>query len=125
MRLETERQELREKRKREKERLKATETAEEKRTRRLLKKEQKALRDKERMGWDNDYVRYTNEDNPFGDSSLTSTFRWDKKLKQDGMDKLNERDLNKIHKIKQEEQRQELEKVGPPRPIDSFTLSRR
>ena len=27
------------------------------------------------------------------------------------MDKLSERDLNKIHKLKQEEQRQELEKV--------------
>jgi|ERR1719419_469303 len=111
MRLEKERLELREKRKRDKERLKATETAEEKRTRRLIKKEQKANRDKERMGWDNDYVRYTNEDNPFGDSSLTSTFRWDKKLKQDGMDKLNERELTKIQKVKQEEQRQELEKV--------------
>merc|ERR1712029_1215678 len=111
MRLEKERLELREKRKRDKERLKATETAEEKRTRRLIKKEQKANRDKERMGWDNDYVRYTNEDNPFGDSSLMSTFRWDKKLKQDGMDKLSERELHKIHKVKQEEQRQELEKV--------------
>ena len=58
-----------------------------------------------------DYFRYTNDDNPFGDSSLTSTFRWDKKLKQAGMDKLSERDLNKIHRLKQEEQRQELEKV--------------
>jgi len=76
-----------------------------------MKKEHKALKDKEKMGWDNDYVRYTNDDNPFGDSSLTSTFRWDKKLKQAGLDKLSERDLNKIHKLKQEEQRQELEKV--------------
>ena len=57
MRLEKERLELREKRKRDKERLKATETTEEKRRRRLMKKEHKALKDKEKMGWDNDYVR--------------------------------------------------------------------
>ena len=47
--------------------MKATEMPEEKRLRRLLKKEAKERKRKERMGWDNDYLHYTNTDNPFGD----------------------------------------------------------
>ena len=111
MRLEKERMELKEKRKKDKERLKAMETPEEKRARRLLKKEQKAMKDKQKMGWDNEYVRYTNDDNPFGDANLMATFRWEKKLKNDGMDKLDDRELQKIHRLQSKEQCQELEKV--------------
>ena len=111
MRLEKERLELKDKRKRDKEGLKALETPEEKRARRLMKKERKALKDKEKMGWDKDYVHYTNEDNPFGDHNLLQNFRWNQKLKQEGLDKLDERELHKIQRVKQEEQRQELEKV--------------
>ncbi len=111
-RLETERKQLKEKRKMEKERIKATETPEEKRARRLLKKELKAMRNKERTGWaDEEYARYTNDDNPFGDSNLTQTFRWNKKLQKEGLDKLDERDLDRVQRQRQEEQRLELEKV--------------
>ena len=63
------------------------------------------------MGWDQDYVNYTNEDNPFGDHNLTQNFRWNQKLKQEGLDKLDDRELQRIQRVKQEEQRQELEKV--------------
>ena len=111
MRLEKERLELKKKRKEQKDRLKAYETPEEKRARRLLKKQEKRAKDKEKMGWDQDYVNYTNEDNPFGDHNLTQNFRWNQKLKQEGLDKLDDRELQRIQRVKQEEQRQELEKV--------------
>merc|ERR1711994_208145 len=87
------------------------ETPEEKRARRLLKKQEKRAKDKEKMGWDQDYVNYTNEDNPFGDHNLTQNFRWNQKLKQEGLDKLDDRELQRIQRVKQEEQRLELEKV--------------
>ena len=111
MRLERETLEMKEKRRLKKERLKALETPEEKRARRLRKKQEKHLRNKEKMGWDKDYVHYTNEDNPFGDHNLLDNFRWNQKLKQEGMDKLDERELERVQRAKQEEQRQELEKV--------------
>ena len=111
MKLEKERIEMKQKRKTKLETLKALETPEEKRARRLLKKQEKRARDKEKMGWDQDYVHYTNEDNPFGDHNLLQNFRWNQKLKQEGLDKVDERDLQRIQRAKQEEQRQELEKV--------------
>lgn len=111
MKLERERIELKKKRKEKLDKLKALETPEEKRARRLLKKQDKRAKDKEKMGWDQDYVNYTNEDNPFGDHNLTQNFRWNQKLKQEGLDKLDERELQRIQRVKQEEQRQELEKV--------------
>ena len=99
------------KRKQKLESLKALETPEEKRARRLLKKQEKRAKDKEQMGWDQDYVHYTNEDNPFGDHNLLENFRWSQKLKQEGLDKVDERELQRIERAKQVEQRQELEKV--------------
>jgi len=111
--LEEEREELKAKRKREKERLKATETLEEKRNRRILKKELKAAKRMQSSGaWEEEEAsRYTNDDNPFGDSNLTQTFRWTKKLRQEGLDKLDERQLQRMQRKKQEEQRKELEEV--------------
>jgi len=94
-----------------KEVLKATETPEEKRLRRLKKKEEKERKRKERMGWDNDYLHYTNTDNPFGDSSLLSTFVWKKKLDKDGLAGITSDELEKRNRDKQDENRRELEKV--------------
>ena len=111
MKLEKERLEMKLKRKQKLESLKALETPEEKRARRLLKKQEKRAKDKEQMGWDQDYVHYTNEDNPFGDHNLLENFRWSQKLKQEGLDKVDERELQRIERAKQVEQRQELEKV--------------
>jgi hypothetical protein len=94
-----------------KELLKATETPEEKRLRRLLKKESKERKRKERMGWDNDYLHYTNNDNPFGDANLLSTFVWGKKLDKEGLTNASRDELDVRNRQKQEENRRELEKV--------------
>ena len=70
-----------------------------------------ARNDREKMGWDKEYLHYTNEDNPYGDSNLTSTFRWQKKLEKDGIDKVDDHELQKMQRAKFEEQKRELEKV--------------
>lgn len=110
-RLHEERQKQIENRLKQKERLKATETPEEKRLRRLLKKEAKERKRKERMGWDNDYLHYTNTDNPFGDGNLLSTFVWSKKLDREGLTGLSREELEIRNRQKQEENKRELEKV--------------
>lgn len=97
--------------KKEKELMKANETPEEKRIRRLLKKEGKERKRKQRMGWDKDYLHYTNTDNPFGDANLLSTFVWSKKLAKDGLTDVSREELERINRIKQEENKIELEKV--------------
>jgi len=65
--------------------MKALETPEEKRKRRLMKKEAKERARKEQMGWDSELLHYTNSDNPFGDSNLLDKFVWRKKLEKEGM----------------------------------------
>ena len=65
--------------------MKALETPEEKRKRRLGKKEAKEKKRKEKMGWDNELLDYTNTDNPFGDSNLLGKFVWKKKLIKEGI----------------------------------------
>jgi hypothetical protein len=98
-------------RKREKELKKATETPEEKRLRRLSKKQAKERKRKERMGWDNEYLHYTNTDNPFGDGNLLSTFVWTKKLAKEGLGNVSQEELEARNRHKQEENKRELEKV--------------
>lgn len=73
-----ERLRLREERKQQEELLKAFETPEEKRARRLAKKEAKERKKREKMGWGEEYMGYTNTDNPFGDNNLLGTFIWNK-----------------------------------------------
>lgn len=58
--------------------MKAFETPEEKRARRLAKKEAKERKKREKMGWGEEYMGYTNTDNPFGDNNLLGTFIWNK-----------------------------------------------
>ncbi|XP_076283312.1 cactin, spliceosome C complex subunit [Lasioglossum baleicum] len=109
--LQKQRQKQVEDRKRQKELMKATETPEEKRLRRLKKKEAKERKRKERMGWDNDYLHYTNTDNPFGDGNLLSTFVWSKKLEKEGLLGVSREELEVRNRHKQEENKRELEKV--------------
>ncbi|KAF5291323.1 hypothetical protein FQA39_LY03474 [Lamprigera yunnana] len=109
--LKTERLNHIEQRNRQKEYLKATETPEEKRLRRLLKKESKERKRKELMGWDNEYLHYTNADNPFGDANLLSTFVWTKKMAKEGLVGVSPEELENRNKYKQEENKRELEKV--------------
>ncbi|XP_013097556.2 splicing factor Cactin [Stomoxys calcitrans] len=98
-------------RKRQKEEMKAKETPEQKRERRLREKEVKELRRKQRMGWDNEYQTYTDQDNPFGDSNLTSTFVWNKKLQKQGLKDAPMQTVEAINRQKQMENKIELEKV--------------
>lgn len=98
-------------RQRVKDELKAKETPEEKRARRLREKQAKEQRRRQRMGWDNEYQTYSNEDNPFGDSNLTSTFHWGKKLEVEGLSNLSSKTVEVLSLQKQLENRRELEKV--------------
>ncbi|CAB3374237.1 Hypothetical predicted protein [Cloeon dipterum] len=109
--LEDQRQMTVEERRRQKEIMKATETPEEKRLRRLMKKQNKERKRKERMGWDNEYLHYTNNDNPFGDANLLSTFVWKKKLDKEGLADASREQLEVVNRSKQEENKRELEKV--------------
>ena len=95
----------------EKQRLKDLETPEEKRLRRLRKKQIKSVKANEKLGWKSDMITYDDDDNPFGDSTLTQTFRWQKKLEKEGIGKINDEDLEDLAKKKIVEQREELEKV--------------
>lgn len=87
------------------------ETPEEKRARRLREKQAKEVKRRERMGWDTEYQHYTNQDNPFGDAHLTSTFVWSKKLEEKGMTNIPTEELEIINRQKQLENKAELEKV--------------
>uniref|UniRef100_A0A914XFH7 Splicing factor Cactin n=1 Tax=Plectus sambesii TaxID=2011161 RepID=A0A914XFH7_9BILA len=83
-RLEVERGEKKRQKQQEKEKAKETETPEEKRARRLAKKLIKEQKRKDKLGWGEEHLGYTNFDNPFGDSTLTDTFVWGKKLEKEG-----------------------------------------
>lgn len=100
-----------EERKKQKELMKALETPEEKRARRLAKKEAKEKKRREKMGWSEEYMGYTNADNPFGDNNLLGTFKWQKALVKKGIGHLSEKDLKERNKRIQEENRRELQKV--------------
>ena len=52
------------------------------------------------MGWDDEYLGYTNVDNPFGDEHLLNTFVWNKKLQKEGLGGLDKHDLEKMQKQK-------------------------
>ncbi|XP_067638248.1 splicing factor Cactin isoform X2 [Eurosta solidaginis] len=91
--------------------IKANETPEEKRARRLRERNAKESRRRERMGWDIEYQHYTNQDNPFGDSNLTSTFVWSKKLEKEGLQNVTTETVDIISRQKLLENRLELEKV--------------
>ncbi|KAG5847810.1 hypothetical protein ANANG_G00130150 [Anguilla anguilla] len=102
---------VRDEQKKRKEMLKALETPEEKRARRLAKKEAKERKKREKMGWSEEYMGYTNADNPFGDNNLLGTFKWQKALEKKGIGHLGEKDLKERNKRIQEENRRELQKV--------------
>lgn len=91
--------------------MKALETPEEKRARRLAKKEAKERKKREKMGWSEEYMGYTNADNPFGDNNLLGTFKWQKALEVKGISHLKEKELKDRNKRIQEDNRRELQKV--------------
>ncbi|XP_052403347.1 cactin isoform X2 [Carassius gibelio] len=97
--------------KKQREMMKALETPEEKRARRLAKKEAKERKKREKMGWSEEYMGYTNADNPFGDNNLLGTFKWQKALQKKGIGHLSEKNLKERNKHIQQENRRELQKV--------------
>ncbi|KAL7992904.1 hypothetical protein Chor_017160 [Crotalus horridus] len=105
-----ERLRLKEEKKNQKELMKALETPEEKRARRLAKKEAKERKKREKMGWGEEYMGYTNTDNPFGDNNLLGAFIWSKALEKKGIGHLEEKELKDRNKRIQEENRLELQK---------------
>lgn len=100
-----------EEKKQQKEMIKALETPEEKRARRLAKKIAKGRKAKEKMGWDEEYMGYTNADNPFGDEHLLDTFVWHKKLEKEGKKEFETAEIEKIQKRQMMDNKMELEKV--------------
>ncbi|XP_053403132.1 splicing factor Cactin-like [Mercenaria mercenaria] len=96
---------MREEMRRRKEIIKATEAPEEKRARRLAKKEAKERKRREKSGWDQEYMGYTNVDNPFGDEHLTETFVWSKKISKEGKEALDHEEIHQMTKKKMEETR--------------------
>ncbi|XP_074834443.1 splicing factor Cactin [Carettochelys insculpta] len=106
-----ERLRLKEEKKKQAELMKALETPEEKRARRLAKKEAKERKKREKMGWGEEYMGYTNTDNPFGDNNLLGTFIWSKALEKKGISHLEEKELKERNKRIQGDNRLELQKV--------------
>lgn len=102
---------VKDEKKKQREMLKALETPEEKRARRLAKKEAKERKKREKMGWSEEYMGYTNADNPFGDNNLLGTFKWQKALDKKGIGHLGEKELKDRNKRIQEDNRRELQKV--------------
>ncbi|CAH8544730.1 unnamed protein product [Dicrocoelium dendriticum] len=102
---------LQEERQQKKALIKVLETPEEKRARRLAKKEAKERWRRERMGWDKEYLGYTNEDNPFGDHRLSESFVWKQKLESEGLAHLSKEEIQRIQKKKMEENKLELKSV--------------
>merc|ERR1719193_1651207 len=97
------------------ERRKAMETPEEKRARRLMKKQIKKLRKKETEGWTAELSQYVDGDNPFGDDAISQPFRWEKKLEKEGLASMQEDELNRLAQDRIREQKMELEKVKAAR----------
>lgn len=77
------------------------------------------------MGWDSDYLLYTNTDNPYGDSNFLDTFVWTKKLAKEGVTGLSREELEVHGRRKREENRRELEKVKKRRQKRELELQER
>ncbi|XP_042211961.1 cactin-like isoform X3 [Homarus americanus] len=111
LRLHDERKKVKEDKVKQKKAKKLMETPAEKRLRRLQKKEAKERKRKEKMGWDSEYLHFTNADNPYGDNNLLDTFVWKKKLEKEGLTDISREDIEKQNRAKMDENRMELEKV--------------
>ncbi|KAB0391908.1 hypothetical protein E2I00_002125 [Balaenoptera physalus] len=74
-------------------------------------REAKERKKREKMGWGEEYMGYTNTDNPFGDNNLLGTFIWNKALEKKGIGHLEEKELKERNKRIQEDNRLELQKV--------------
>ncbi|RWS13766.1 cactin-like isoform X2 [Dinothrombium tinctorium] len=74
-------------------------------------KDSSSARKQELLEWDEEYMGYTNTDNPFGDANLLKTFVWTKKYEKLGIKDIDPEEIEKQNRIKLEENKRELEKV--------------
>ncbi|WKX97757.1 hypothetical protein Q1695_013436 [Nippostrongylus brasiliensis] len=111
--LDEQRAEKRRLRKLEKEKLKAKETPEEKRARRLAKKLKKVeeKRKREKNSCLPPQIAYTNLNNPFNDVNLTDTFVWGKKLEQEGKAGMSRKQIEKEMRSRIEKNIREMEEL--------------
>lgn len=82
--------------------MKAKETIEEKRIRRLAKKLAKEEKAKQEMGWQEKQLGYSNTENPFNDPNLTEVFIWKAKYEKQGV-KVTPKVEEKLKKERAEE----------------------
>jgi hypothetical protein len=113
--LEILRKEKAEKRRLQKQKIKETETPEEKRIRRMAKKMRKE--EKRKTESLSDVIAYNNLNNPFNDSNLTQPFVWGKKLQKEGKEKLSNKEIEKMHLEKVNKNIREMEELRKNRDI--------
>ncbi|KAH9383765.1 hypothetical protein HPB48_025535 [Haemaphysalis longicornis] len=81
--------------------------------------EAKERKRKAEMGWDEEYLGYTNTDNPFGDANLLKSFKWEKKYEREGLKNATEEEIERRNRLKLEENRWPLAACSPV-PVGTF-----
>ncbi|KRZ58087.1 Cactin [Trichinella nativa] len=112
---EEERQKIVEQKKLRKALMKAYETPQQKRARRIAKKMAKEARQRNALGWTGAFSDYSNVDNPFGDPQLMKPFMWQKKYEKEGRMNVTTSELIEENRIRLLENQTELDKIREKR----------
>ncbi|KRY65554.1 Cactin [Trichinella pseudospiralis] len=112
---EEERQKIAEQKKLRKALMKAHETPQQKRARRIAKKMAKEAKQRNALGWTGAFSDYSNGDNPFGDPQLMKPFMWQKKYEKEGRLNVTTSELIEENRIRLLENQTELEKIREKR----------
>ncbi|OUC49583.1 SPFH/Band 7/PHB domain protein [Trichinella nativa] len=112
---EEERQKIVEQKKLRKALMKAHETPQQKRARRIAKKMAKEARQRNALGWTGAFSDYSNVDNPFGDPQLMKPFMWQKKYEKEGRMNVTTSELIEENRIRLLENQTELDKIREKR----------
>ncbi|KRX14835.1 Cactin, partial [Trichinella nelsoni] len=112
---EKERQKIVEQKKLRKALMKAYETPQQKRARRIAKKMAKEARQRNALGWTGAFSDYSNVDNPFGDPQLMKPFMWQKKYEKEGRMNVTTSELIEENRIRLLENQTELDKIREKR----------
>ncbi|KRZ67264.1 Cactin, partial [Trichinella papuae] len=112
---EEERQKIAEQKKLRKALMKAYETPQQKRARRIAKKMAKEAKQRNALGWTGAFSDYSNGDNPFGDPQLMKPFMWQKKYEKEGRLNVTTSELIEENRLRLLENQTELEKIREKR----------
>ncbi|KAL1239950.1 hypothetical protein TSPI_00767 [Trichinella spiralis] len=112
---EEERQKIVEQKKLRKALMKAYETPQQKRARRIAKKMAKEARQRNALGWTGAFSDYSNVDNPFGDPQLMKPFMWQKKYEKEGRMNVTTSELIEENRLRLLENQTELDKIREKR----------